>query len=111
MASVKVGVFLAPLEKKFSNQNIRRGRYALANQMLSDMDQFVPRKEGDLRTAVSISLDGSKIYYHMPYAQKMHTQRFKNYTTPGTGPYWDRKAALKYGFNWTEVFAKGAEFK
>lgn len=110
MSKVKVGIYLDPLKAKFEEPNLRQGRYALANQMLADMNQFVPRKEGDLRTAVSISLDGRQIYYHMPYASKMHKQRFRNYTTPGTGPHWDRRAAEKYGFNWTEVFAKGADF-
>jgi len=110
MGSIKVNVALGPLEQKFSEKNFSRGRYALANQMLSDMNQFVPRKEGDLRSAVSISLSGTQIFYHMPYAQKMYSQRFKNYTTPGTGPKWDKRAAAKYGFNWTEVFARGADF-
>lgn len=110
MAKVNVKYNIDPIKKKFDESNLRRGRYALANQMLADMDQFVPRKEGDLRTAVSISLDGRKIYYHMPYANKMFRKRARNYTTPGTGPRWDRRAADKYGFNWGEVFAKGAEF-
>lgn len=110
MTKVEVDINLGPAKKKFGEANLRRGRYALANQMLADMDPFIPRKEGDLRTAVSISMDGRKIYYHMPYANKMFKRRAKNYTTPGTGPRWDRRAAEKYGFNWTEVFAKGADF-
>ena len=110
MSNISVDIDFSGVENKFSDRNIQRGRYALANQMMSDMEEFVPRQEGDLRTAVSMSLDASEIHYHMQYAQKQFTTQFSNYTVPGTGPRWDLKAKSIYMSTWVRVFAKGADF-
>lgn len=58
------------------------------------MDKYVPMDTGDLRTIVSMTPD--KIIYHVPYAQAQYHgvingTPIENYTTPGTGPYWDKK--------------------
>lgn len=57
------------------------------------MDKYVPMKTGDLRSIVDI--DSNTITYEMPYAHAQYVGYtkgpVKNYTTPGTGPYWDRK--------------------
>lgn len=62
------------------------------------MDKYVPMDKGDLRTI--IDEQPNKIIYEMPYASyQYHGQREdethkinpENYTTPGTGPYWDRR--------------------
>lgn len=108
MTGIVVDMDLDGLQAKFSDANFTRGRYALSNQMLADMDPFVPRLSGDLRTAVSVSMDAKEIYYHMQYANKMYHNQYNNYTTPGTGPYWDKKAAGLYGKAWARVFVRGA---
>ena len=60
------------------------------------MDKYVPMDEGDLRTIVDIQSDS--ITYEMPYAHYQYkgmredgTHVVRNYTTPGTGPYWDKR--------------------
>ena len=58
------------------------------------MDKYVPMDTGDLRSIVSITKNS--ITYQMPYAKAqyygmVHGTEVKNYTTPGTGPYWDKK--------------------
>ena len=64
------------------------------------MDKYVPMSDlesaGDLRTIVDIQPDS--ITYEVPYARYQYygvrddgTHQVKNYTTPGTGPYWDRR--------------------
>lgn len=60
------------------------------------MDKYVPMDNGDLRTIVDIEADS--ITYEVPYARYQYygvrddgTHQVKNYTTPGTGPYWDRR--------------------
>jgi hypothetical protein len=64
------------------------------------MDEFVPRSAGtdggSLRETVSIEVD--RITYESPYARyQYHGMRedgshvVKHYTTPGTGPYWDKR--------------------
>lgn len=60
------------------------------------MDKYVPMKEGNLRTIVD--LDKNTITYESPYAsyqyygkRKDKTHVVKKYTTPGTGPKWDKR--------------------
>ena len=60
------------------------------------MDKYVPQRDGNLRTIVSLTIN--TITYESPYAsyqyygrRKDKTHRVKNYTTPGTGPRWDKR--------------------
>lgn len=57
------------------------------------MDKYVPKDNGDLRN--EHSLTANSITYEMPYAHAQYvgytTGEVKNYTTPGTEPYWDKK--------------------
>jgi len=105
---VKIDIDLSGAYKKLNSQSVNRGRYAVANQALADMNQFVPKDEGTLRTATSIDLDGSNINYNMPYAARMFYMPMYNYTTPGTGPRWDVKAKRMFMSDWVNAFKKGA---
>lgn len=57
------------------------------------MDKYVPMDEGNLRTIVDVQSD--KIIYESPYAHAQYVGYTKgpvrNYTTPGTGPYWGER--------------------
>lgn len=57
------------------------------------MDKYVPKDNGVLRTDVTIKADS--ITYEQPYAHAQYVGYtkgpVKNYTTAGTGPYWDRR--------------------
>ena len=66
------------------------------NTCYKHMDKYVPMREGNLRTVVDIQSDS--ITYESPYAQYQYkgmredgSRPVKNYTTPGTGSYWDRR--------------------
>lgn len=70
------------------------------NTCYKHMDKYVPMSDleskGDLRTIVDIQPDS--ITYESPYARYQYygmredgTHVVKNYTTPGTGPYWDKR--------------------
>lgn len=66
------------------------------NTCYKKMDKYVPKDNGDLRTNVDIQPDS--ITYEMPYARYQYygvredgTHQVQNYTTPGTGPYWDKR--------------------
>ena len=66
-----------------------------ANTCAKAMDQFVPYNEGTLR---QYKVQGNLIIYDQPYAKYQYygmredgTHVVKNYTTPGTGNYWDRR--------------------
>lgn len=60
------------------------------------MYDFIPKDNGDLRDVVDMS-DPKYIVFEMPYAEYQYygirkdgTRKVQNYTTPGTGPYWDK---------------------
>lgn len=68
----------------------------LTNTCYKHMDKYVPMDKGNLRTIVDIG--NNTITYESPYAEyqyygirKDDTHKVKNYTTPGTGTYWDRR--------------------
>ena len=66
------------------------------NTCYKHMDKYVPMREGNLRTAVDVKSDS--ITYESPYARYQYygmredgSHVVNNYTTPGTGTYWDRR--------------------
>lgn len=70
------------------------------NECYKAMDEFVPRSAGSdggsLRETVTIEVD--TITYEVPYARYQYygmredgSHVVKHYTTPGTGPYWDKR--------------------
>ena len=95
--------------KKLSGGALKRGQYALANQALADMNQYVPKRESNLRTAVSMGMDGTEIIYNMPYAKaQFYAPGGWDYTTPGTGPRWDEQAKGIHINDWQNAFVRGA---
>ena len=66
------------------------------NTCYKHMDKYVPMRNGDLRTIVTLTTDS--ITYEVPYAEYQYkgeredgSHKVNNYTTPGTGPYWDKR--------------------
>ena len=66
------------------------------NTCYKHMDKYVPKDEGNLRIIVDIQPDS--ITYESPYARYQYygvredgTHQVRNYTTAGTGPYWDKQ--------------------
>lgn len=127
-ASVKID--LKGVEKKVSPQNLAKGRLAIANQMLLDMEPYVPIRKGELRSSGHVRQDS--VIYEKPYARLLYygkkrkgffseKQRkffFANKKKllsqkpkPGTGPRWDKKASALYSKNWAEVGAKAMGVK
>lgn len=63
------------------------------------MEKYVPKRHGDLRDNVDLS-NPKYIVYESSYASYQYYGRRQdgthvinpdNYTTPGTGPYWDKR--------------------
>lgn len=103
-----VKVDLSGVRAKVSPEAMRRGKYALGNQAMADMNQFVPRRDNHLRQSVYLSNNGEKIIYNKKYAKRQFYLNGKKYTTPGTGPRWDLKAKGAYMQSWKRAFLKGA---
>jgi len=77
-----------------------RANAYLTNLCYKKMDRFVPMSANDSRGNLRniVELTNKSITYQTPYAsyqyygqRKDGTHVVKNYTTPGTGPYWDKK--------------------
>lgn len=83
-----------------------QAKKAVANQIAADMNQYVPKKSNTLRQSLTISVDGSQIFYNTKYAKRQFELKGKNYSTPGTGPRWDLKAKKAYKTSWQNVYLK-----
>lgn len=113
---VKVKIDLHGVESKLSKKEFDAGRYAMANQMLSDMDKFIPLDTGNLRTTGTISGNGKTIMWTTPYAKAQFYGTngravFRRYTTLGTGKRWDEVAKGIYMNEWIRAFVGGANLK
>lgn len=130
MGGTGVKIDLKGVEKKVSPDNFAKGKLAIANQMLLDMNRFVPKRDGELRAKVDVR-KGS-IVYKQPYARLLYygkkrkgffsekqrkfffankKELLSQKPTPGTGPRWDKKASALYAKNWAEVGAKAMGVK
>lgn len=89
--------------------------YHLGNQVMSDMDQFVPYKKGDLANSAHLARLGNgtmRISYTQPYARRQfYGVGIKNYTRsihPLATKRWDLKAKSLYMLDWVHAFTKGS---
>lgn len=58
------------------------------------MDKYIPKDNGLLREIVTIdsnSITYEQEYAHAQYIGEVNGGKVVNYTTPGTGPYWDKR--------------------
>ena len=110
---ITIKVDLSGAYKKASNANAKKAEYAIANQAMLDMEQFVPLRDGNLRGSGHVS--GNNFIYDTVYARaqfygssynKYRSFTFKKYSTAGTGKRWDLKATALYGSKWAD---KGKE--
>lgn len=112
MANINVNL---NLDRRFSTANVNKARYVMANQMMADMDQFVPYKAGTLSQSVHINANGSQITYTTPYARAqfygiVNGSPVRNYTRsehPRASKRWDLRAKALYGQQWAKI-AKGS---
>lgn len=112
---MRIEVNLDGVMRKLSDTNMDRGKYALANQMLSDMNQYVPMQDNPLRESGQVSSDNESITWNTLYARAQFYgyvgkgYPITNYTTPGTGPRWDEKAKGNHMKDWERAFKEGAD--
>ncbi|MGT2911782.1 minor capsid protein [Streptococcus cameli] len=109
-ATVSVKVDLKGIEKKVSSSSLAKGKLAIANQMLLNMNPFVPFKSGALRGGGHAKRDS--VVYVGPHARaqfygssynKKRSFVFRRYTTAGTGKRWDLKASALHVKDWGKV--------
>lgn len=78
------------------------------NQMHQDMERYVPKRAGFLRSQSFVNNTG--VHYTAKYARAqfygfVNGHRVKNYSTPGTGRRWDLRAKAVYMTDWQKVAA------
>ena len=110
MADLAIHLDVGNVDKLFSGTNKQRAKLALANQMATDMEKYVPLKKGALRANLTITPD--RLSYGAVYARAQYygtngIVSFHNYTEPGTGPKWDEKAKGDYMDSWIDTFKRG----
>lgn len=111
----KITVDLDGARAKLSDAAFDRGRYAMGNQMLADMNQYVPKKGNILRPTGHLSNDYKYIVYQTPYAKAQFygtngIVEFKKYSEPGTGKRWDERAKGLHLPAWKRAFLRGAGY-
>ena len=130
MGGASVKIDLKGVEKKVSPENFAKGKLAIANQMLLDMEPYVPKRKGELRSSGHVRQDS--IIYETPYARlRYYGKKCKGFFSekqrkfffankekllsqkpkPGTGPRWDKKAAALHSKNWADVGLKAMGLK
>jgi hypothetical protein len=106
---------ISRIERKVSNENVKKGRYALANQVLLDNDKYIPKKDGDLRGSGHVESGGDSVSWDTVYARAQYYGTngivvFRNYTTPGTSKLWYEKASKANMDKWKRIAAKEMGF-
>lgn len=87
---------LDKIKKKLGLEPNGRVQAFFTETCYKHMDKYVPMDLGNLRSNVDVQTD--RIVYESPYAKYQYygergdgSHKVKNYTTPGTGPYWDKR--------------------
>lgn len=104
---INVKVNFKDIDKSFSKSNVSKARYAMATDIHRDMNRYVPADKYHLRNNSKLSSDGKNVNYSEKYADRQYKNKFKHYTTSGTGPEWDKVAAKKHMKEWERTFLKG----
>ena len=78
------------------------------NQMHQDMERYVPKRAGFLRSQSFVN--GTGIHYTAKYARAqfygfVNDHRVRNYSTPGTSRRWVLRAKSAYMQDWQKVAA------
>jgi hypothetical protein len=110
---VSINIDLGGVYKKLDASAVSRGQFAMANQMLSDMNPLVPALSNTLRTTGHVSGGGDSIIWNTKYAKAQFYGTngravFRNYSTPGTGSRWDLKGKGMYMDAWKRAYLRGA---
>lgn len=87
---------LETIKKKLKIDENGEAQAFLTETCYKAMDKYVPKRDGNLRTVVD--LRQNTITYESDYAEYQYygerqdgSHKVHNYTTPGTGPYWDKR--------------------
>ena len=98
----------------------KKARKAVAEQILTDSNPFVPKQEGILRNTPANHIeekdDATYVVWDTPYAAYQYygcwpdgSHQIKNHTPAGTTTKWVEKAKQKNKKKWNEVYQQAAK--
>lgn len=91
----------------FSDSNLQSANLAYTERALDDMQYYVPLEFGPLRASGSVVDHETIEWTEAQYAGVQYYAQFQNYTTPGTGPYWDKVASGNHMKSWEKTYLGG----
>lgn len=110
MADLAIHLNVGDVDQLLSHANKQKAKLALTSQMGKDMEKYVPLRKGDLRANLTITPDRlsyGEVYARAQFYGTNGIVSFHEYTTPGTGTRWDRKASKDYMDSWVDTFKRG----
>lgn len=110
---IKVNYKGGRLGSKLNKARFKRVNAELANQVMADMDQFVPYKNGPLANSAHVAANDKTIVYTVPYARAqfygiINGSPVVNYTRtehPQATKRWDLRAKSLYLSSWQKLTA------
>lgn len=81
----------------------------VADEIVSRSEPNTPKKTGSLRRSTLKTVNGLKgrVEWRKAYAARLEEKRFRNYTTPGTGPHY-AEDAVRATVKDTKIIARRA---
>lgn len=95
------------IQRKLSDSNLSRANRAVTNNALNRMQPYVPKDTGALRSLGRVVDDETIEWNGLVYGPIQYHTQFQNYTTPGTGPYWDMVASGNHMNEWEQTYLRG----
>lgn len=107
---------MAAFKKKLSKAS-RKAENAVADQIIADCRQYVPKQENTLRDSARVEHDGggTQVTYNTPYAAYQYygcwpdgSHVIKKHTTSGTTTKWIEHAKANNNDKWLRVAQNAA---
>lgn len=97
------------LDRMIHNAGSAGVKLQVLNQMHQDMERYVPKRAGFLRSQSFVNSAG--VHYTAKYARAqfygiVNGSMVRNYSTPGTSRRWDLRAKSVYMSDWQQVASK-----
>lgn len=95
------------LHNTFSDSGLKSANLEYTEQAFKDMQRYVPMEFGPLRSSGSVVDHETIVWSGLVYAPVQYYTQFQNYTTPGTGPHWDKVASGNHMRSWEKAYVRG----
>lgn len=104
---VNVSHDLNKISNQLSEANLSRANRAVTTNAFERMQPYVPKDTGALRSLGAVVDDETIEWTGVIYGPIQYHTQFQNYTTPGTGPYWDMVASGNHMKEWEQTYLRG----